>query len=133
MLVKRYGHAEHYSPGQVKTAVERAKLSPRYLPHACAMFCALERFVEWMHDRDRVEQPTERRARCDPYRSVLPRPRTPTEVRSSIEYAEIFQRLRAEAAEINGGNEHFLPSRPSEFDTFHPISNDSATGMKAMF
>src|SRR6478735_7414021 len=39
-LVERYGREPHYTPAQVLTTIQVHRLSERFAPYACAMFCS---------------------------------------------------------------------------------------------
>src|SRR4051812_6506397 len=48
LLVERYGRERRYSPAQVLTTIKLHRLSERFAPHACAMFCSKRAYADFV-------------------------------------------------------------------------------------
>ena len=48
LLVERYGRERHYTPPQVLTTIKLHRLSERFAPYACAMFCSKRGYADFI-------------------------------------------------------------------------------------
>jgi hypothetical protein len=48
LLVERYGRERHYTPPQVLTTIKLHRLSERFAPYACALFCSKRGYADFL-------------------------------------------------------------------------------------
>src|SRR6185503_19799123 len=102
-LIARYGPEKYYSPNQIRATLEAADVSQKMLEFACAMYASRDDFAEWV-----------RKSNNELAQS------------NTVENAELYEQLRAEAAEANGQSHQFLRVTDSRYDDLGrgpPMSN----------
>lgn len=120
LLIARYGAAESYSLGQLRTALGLEGFEGWMLPFAAAMFAASRDFVEWVRsDGD----------------AVVPSGTVPPWVRATLwdkraDPAALRDELRRDAAHANGASLRFLPAPVDPYEsarTMSPLRNGQAS------
>ena len=115
-LIARYGPEKYYSPNQIRVTLDAAGVSQKMLKFACAMYASRDDFAEWFRKSNKELAQS---------KSGWSRPRSSRQ-RSTMDHAELYERLRAEAAAVNGGSRQFLPVTDSRCDDLGrgpPMSN----------